>query len=31
MHVANRTGHFAFRESHDEFDRLATSFFTALD
>ena len=30
MHVANRAGHFAFRESHDEFNRLATSFFTAL-
>ena len=24
-------GHFVFRESHDEFNRLATSFFTSLD
>ena len=30
MHVTNRAGHFAFRERHDEFNRLAVSYFNAL-
>ena len=30
MHVANRAGHFAFREKHAEFNRLAAGFFAAL-